>query len=160
MKTVAPSFTLSIMDVQFYNYQGERLKVGKPLENPVTLTGYLRDTYNVLTPVLTIRHKDGFTYNYVYIPVFGRYYFVDGYTVANRDEIILSLKVDVLETYKDVIRAATGTVTESDNANKHVSNRETIYNTVPTFEKLEFPNTDGLTSDNASIIMITVKGNV
>lgn len=148
------------MDVQFYNYQGERLKVGKPLENPVTLTGYLRDTYNVLTPVLTIRHKDGFTYNYVYIPVFGRYYFVDGYTVANRDEIILSLKVDVLETYKDVIRAATGTVTESDNANKHVSNRETIYNTVPTFEKLEFPNTDGLTSDNASIIMITVKGNV
>lgn len=148
------------MDVQFYNYQGERLKVGKSLENPVTLTGYLRDTYNVLTPVLTIRHKDEFTYNYVYIPVFGRYYFVDGYTVANRDEIILTLKVDVLETYKDVIRAATGTVTESDNANKHVSNRETIYNTVPTFEKIEFPNTDGLTSDNASIIMITVKGNV
>lgn len=145
------------MDVQFYNYQGERLKVGKTLENPVTLTGYLRDTYNVLTPVLTIRHKDEFTYNYVYIPVFGRYYFVDGYTVANRDEIILSLKVDVLETYKDVIRAATGTVTESDNANPYISTRENVYLETPNLEKVEFENPD-LFTENGSIIMITIKG--
>lgn len=69
----------------------------------------------------------------------------------------LSLRVDVLKTYESEILAATGRVTESDNPDPYISNRESVYNRTPNFEKVAFANT-GLFKEDGSIIMITIKG--
>ena len=69
----------------------------------------------------------------------------------------LTLRVDVLKTYETEILAATGRVTESDNPDPYISNRETVYKRPPYFEKVPFANT-GLLNETGGIIMVTLKG--
>ena len=70
----------------------------------------------------------------------------------------LTLRVDVLKTYESEILAATGRVSESDNPDPYISNRETVYKCTPNFEKVPFANT-GLLNETGGIIMVTLKGN-
>lgn len=69
----------------------------------------------------------------------------------------LALRIDVLKTYESEILAATGRVSESDTPNPYISNRETVYNRTPNFEKVPFTET-GLLNENGGIIMVTLKG--
>lgn len=147
-----------MIDVYFYKYDGHTNTVIKTLPNAVTMTGLLRDVYNTFTPTLKVRTETVFGFNYCYIPAFGKYYFIDAITVESANTYTLALSEDVLMTYKDLILASTGTVTESDTPNKYSSNRSTVYNVKPIFQMLNFPNT-GLFNSEGSIIMITIKGN-
>ena len=67
------------------------------------------------------------------------------------------MSVDVLKSYESEIMNATATVRETDNPDKYASNRETVYNRKPKFEKVEFPNKN-LLNDTGTIIMVTIKG--
>lgn len=44
-------------------------------------------------------------FNYVYIPAFTRYYYVTDIVVTTGDRVIISCQCDVLNTYKESIRA-------------------------------------------------------
>lgn len=89
--------------------------------------------------------------------MFGRYYFIDSITLLSSDKATLKLSVDVLKSYESEILQASATVTQTDNPDKHSSNRETIYNRKPNFEKIEFPNKN-LFNDTGTMIMVTIKG--
>lgn len=141
-----------------YQYNGDIRTVNKKLPNPVEMNGQIRNSFDLLNPVVTIQTKDGFKYNYCFIPVFGRYYYIETATAIGGNKYELSLSVDVLKTYENEIFAATATVTESDRPNPYISNRNKSYNVQPNFEKVDFPNT-GLLDKEGSIIMITLKGN-
>ena len=69
----------------------------------------------------------------------------------------LALRVDVLKTYETQILAATGRVSESDNPDPYISNRESVFDRRAKFEKVEFENKDVFNEDG-SIIMVTIKG--
>jgi hypothetical protein len=82
---------------------------------------------------------------------------VDRVSFEGNNAYELSLRVDVLKTYESEILAATGRVSESDNPDPYISNRESVYKRTPNFEKVAFANT-GLFKEDGSIIMITIKG--
>lgn len=69
----------------------------------------------------------------------------------------LALRIDVLKSYESEILAATGRVSESDNPDPYISNRDTVYKRTPNFEKVLFSET-GLLNENGGIIMVTLKG--
>lgn len=144
--------------INFYSYNGHPNTVNKQSGEFTAIEGDLRQTFDVLRPTVTLRKQPRPTFNYCYIPDLGRYYFVDRVSFEGNNAYELSLRVDVLKTYESEILAATGRVSESDNPDPYISNRETIYKRTPNFEKVPFANT-GLLNETGGIIMVTLKGN-
>lgn len=146
-----------MIEATFYKYNGKYNALPKTLGTGTTLQGLLRDAYNVNNPIITVRQTVPFEFNYCYVPVFGKYYFIDKVDVTGNDTARLTLSCDVLQTYADAILQSTGTVTQKDNPNRFVSNRTSVYDMRPKWDKIPFPNTNLLT-DDGSIIMVTIKG--
>lgn len=159
VKAHRTAFFLSDMaTINFYNYNGHPNTVNKQLGEFTAIEGDLRQTFDVLRPTVTLRKQPRPTFNYCYIPDLGRYYFVDRVSFEGNNAYELVLRIDVLKTYESEILAATGRVSESDNPDPYISNRETIYKRTPNFEKVPFANT-GLLNETGGIIMVTLKGN-
>ena len=146
-----------MVTIEFFTYTGHADTVNKQLSGGVSVSGLLRSSFDILTPIITVRSNTNITANYCYIPAFGRYYFIEGVQIESNDKYEMRLSVDVLKTYETEILNATGTVTEREGANPYSSNRNGIHDVRPQFEKVTFPNT-GLLSEQGSIIMVTLKG--
>ena len=146
-----------MVTIEFFTYTGHADTVNKQLSDGVSVSGLLRSSFDILTPILTVRSNTNITANYCYIPLLGRYYFIGGIQIESSDTYEIRLSVDVLKTYETEILNATGTATERDGANPYSSNRNGVHDVRPQFEKVAFPNT-GLLSEQGSIIMVTLKG--
>lgn len=89
------------MKAYFYNIADNPLKLNKSLG--VSLEKNIKllkvTSYLTLDFVLTNYENE----NYVYIPDFGRYYFVTDIEIKNNGLFRISLKEDVLMSYKDVL---------------------------------------------------------
>lgn len=98
--------------VDLYQNESPVEKIGKTLSNSHTISDVVlkRDT-SILRPVLLINSAhDIYTYNYMYISEFGRYYFIDDIRSVNNNMWEISAHVDVLETYKNQILANTAVI--------------------------------------------------
>ena len=96
-------------NVDLYQNESPVEKIGKTLSNSHTISDVVlkRDT-SILRPVLLINSaQDIYTYNYMYISEFGRYYFIDDIRSINNNMWEISAHVDVLETYKTDILSNT-----------------------------------------------------
>lgn len=151
-------FLSDMITINFYSYNGHPNTVNKQLGEFTAIEGDLRQTFDVLRLTVTLRKQPRPTFNYCYIPDLGRYYFVDRVSFEGNNAYELVLRIDVLKTYESEILAATGRVSESDNPDPYISNRETIYKRTPNFDKVPFANT-GLLNETGGIIMVTLKGN-
>lgn len=104
------------MTVTAYTNISEINRVGKSLTTVATYTGSLRGPCDVLSPVITLNLSSVPTnVNYMYISEFGRYYFVTGWNVEITGLITVSLSVDVLETYKELIKATRAVIERQEN---------------------------------------------
>ena len=91
------------MQIILYRNNSENNKIGKSLTQLNTVNGTLRDRTSILTPTLEINSNSVINANYCYIPDFGRYYFITDIESVKRELWGVSMKVDVLETYKQQI---------------------------------------------------------
>lgn len=158
-KAITPFyFPVIMVKAIIYNYTGNRNTVNKTLTGGTECLGVLRDITNVTTPKLVLRVSAPINANYCYIQEFKRYYFIKDITYLTGDKVQLDLNVDVLKTYETQILNATATITETENPDKYASNRQTVYNRKPNFEKIDFEN-QNLFDETGTIIMVTIKGN-
>lgn len=109
-------------DINLYQNTAEGNRVDKTnyLTQVGTISGALRSSTSINDLVITYESKSIPNFNYVYIPIFNRYYFVDDITSENYSLWTLALSVDPLMTYKEAILNCNGFVDrcESDfNAN-------------------------------------------
>lgn len=82
-------------------------------------TVYIMDNTNILYPTLSLDYDAGVLasgVNYVYIPAFGRYYFISGISCDNGKRIYINCSIDVLNTYKAGILSAPVNVIRSESA--------------------------------------------
>lgn len=103
-----------------YNYSGDPRVVNKniPTYDPNgtnVFDAYMNTPCDILNPVMTINYNSNLVsgtnpWNYVYIPDWGRYYYVTDYTTDKGGKITVSMSVDVLYTYRDAIKASDVTV--------------------------------------------------
>ena len=93
------------MQIKLYKNLSEANTIGKTITEESVRTGTLKDGCSVLSPsvVLTGENLSGF--NYAYIPEFSRYYFIKEITSVKSGLWEISMRVDVLESYKDSIKA-------------------------------------------------------
>lgn len=79
-------------------------KIGKTLTQGATFQCALKDNTSILNPVLVLQSTDDiYRYNYLQIPIFGRYYFINNIVSLANWRWEISGHVDVLETYKTQI---------------------------------------------------------
>lgn len=91
------------MQIKFYYNSSEKNKIGKSLSKELTMDGNLRDECSVISPTILVEHSNLSNYNYAYIPEFKRYYFITEITSVRNNLWRISLKVDVLESFKSDI---------------------------------------------------------
>lgn len=85
----------------------------------IYLNAKLKAPCDILNPQLIVNYEtEIFSYNYVWIPDFNRYYYIVGKEVLKGNRLILYLKVDVLMSYRNEILNSYQLITRSESAGK------------------------------------------
>lgn len=94
-----------MITVKLHQTSSTRNKIGKTLDAGLDFSCCLKDDCSILNPRLDIFTDSDITdKNYMYIPAFGRYYFIDDIVSTNNGYWTITAHVDVLETYKTHIK--------------------------------------------------------
>ena len=93
-------------------------------------------------------------YNYAYIEVFDRYYFINSITQLNYSLSELEFETDLLSTYKDIVLASTGLVSHAiQEGDYRLTNPKTTDN-----YEMELFNSDVELSNDNTILLTTISG--
>ena len=93
------------MEIRLYYNTSDNRTIRKKLINEYSISGKLRESCDLINPVLTIQQYNVIRYNYAYIPDFHRYYFINKVTSINRNLWRIELEVDPLMSFKGDILA-------------------------------------------------------
>ena len=93
------------LEMKFYSSLCEDIVVDKTnyLENGISFKGTLKSSCSIINPVVQISAKYFTEYDYCYIPLFRRYYFINNIVSLNNGLWEISMSVDVLMSHKDDI---------------------------------------------------------
>lgn len=91
------------MQVILYRNNSENNKIGKSLTQLTSVDGTLRERTSILNPTLEINDNNVINANYAYIPDFRRFYYITDIESVKRELWGVSMKVDVLESFKSEI---------------------------------------------------------
>ena len=148
----------SIMNVEIYKNLSENSVIGKTKTLVYQTQCEIKGESSIINPVLILQYNEQlFTSNYVYIPAWSRYYFIDDVRVLTGGRVEVSLSVDVLESFKDSILELSVILgdTETTGVNKYLSSESFVTTCKTKTDIVNFPR--GL-SDNGTYILITSGG--
>lgn len=91
------------MNIEFYYNKSDERQIFKELITGITLSGQLRDTSSLISPVFLIESSKVVNYNFCYIAEWKRYYFVRNITVIRTGLYVIELETDVLMSFKNDI---------------------------------------------------------
>lgn len=147
------AFTISL-----FKTNSENNRVVKTLTDEKQLFGELRNQTSVLNPSIRIESADNIsTYNYAYISEFGRYYYITDIVSVRTNCWVVSLRCDVLMSYKDEIQGLNAILdnTQETGLSNYLSSPNWV-NLVKTKTDIKvFPS--GL-SEQGEFILITAGG--
>lgn len=94
------------IEVILYKNKSDTHRVDKTeyLTQVGSLMGVLREACSLISPSINVQLNYIPNFNYVYIPIFNRYYYVTNVTSIRKDLWEISLDIDVLMTYRDGIK--------------------------------------------------------
>lgn len=160
-------------NLSLYKFVGDKRQVNKDTSNGSTLietiNGDFRADTDVLNPVIEITPTTTSTAakilkeaNYCYIDVLGRYYYIENMQVQSGNRIRLSLKVDVLMTWKTEILALNQGIVErngeASNSNLFLDDSEIhLYNN-PHICTYKFSYASGSLEFNTGSYVLAVAG--
>ena len=106
------------MNVTFYNATFNRKRVQKALPSGTTLSASLKDACDLHDPVLHLVHDAShMSFNYAYIPDFGRYYYMDPPELDGKEDVFY-LHVDTLMSFANDIEVSNVISSRSNFHNK------------------------------------------
>lgn len=91
------------MQVVLYVNKSDKRKLEKELIEVANIDCKIKDDCSILNPTLIIQ-IDSVAYNYVYIPEFNRYYYIDDIVTLNSRLKEISCSVDVRQSYREQLR--------------------------------------------------------
>lgn len=105
------------MDITLYSNNSDSKVLNKSLTPLGTVTGaVLKEYTSIINPVLQVtRSANVIAANYVYIPDFGRYYYITNMEYQTNNIVAITLAVDVLYSFRTAILASEITAIRSSN---------------------------------------------
>lgn len=144
------------MEIKLYISSDETNKIDKTITNEIVLTGTIKDETSVINPIILIEADNLTQYNYCYIPLFKRYYFIKDITVVRNHLFRLFLDIDVLMSYKDEILNLDCIVNKQENnSTPYVNDNSRIYENRNFTSIINYRN--GF-DDDGNFILITAGG--
>lgn len=132
---------LYIMNIILYKNSSEKNKINKELTEVANLGGTLRENTSIMNPVIRIARSSPTGFNYMYIPAFNRYYFVDDVVVNRTGLITVSASIDVLMSYKTQILNQKVIIEKStNNYDNYLPDENLKVNVKTTTNIVNFPN--------------------
>lgn len=107
------------MNIQIQQTTSEKNRIGKSISTLYTASGALREGTSIINPVIRISGANIPSLknaNYMYIPDFNRYYFINDIKSIRNGLIEISGHVDVLQTYASQIRSNTAIIKRNANS--------------------------------------------
>lgn len=148
----------SIMKVSIYKNLSENSVIGKNKTLVYETECEIKGESSIINPVLILKYNEQlFASNYVCIPSWSRYYFIDDVRVLTGGRVEVSLSVDVLESFKDAILELNVILsdTEQTGVNNYLPSESFVVNCKHKTDIVNFSN--GLL-DNGEYILITAGG--
>lgn len=105
------------MDITLYKCNSPNYFINKVLAAPSTFSGALREESSVIDPVIMIEASNLSQYNYLYIPSFGRFYYINNIESVRTNLWRVTCHVDVLNTYRSEILAHQAIVSKATQQN-------------------------------------------
>lgn len=146
------------MKVSIYKNLSENSVIGKSKTLVYETECEIKGESSIINPVLILQYNEQvFASNYVYIPAWGRYYFIDDVRVMTGCRVEVSLSVDVLESFKAPILELNVILsdTEQTGLNNYLPSESFVINCKSKTDIVNFSN--GLL-DNGEYILITAGG--
>lgn len=135
---IPTTFTMNL-----YQNKAERIRVDKTnyLTTVGSLNGTLRNSVEITKPTIRIEYDGVPNFNYVYIPQFNRYYYVDEIVSISKNVWDVVLSVDVLMSFKDVIRSQCAFVERNQYTfDPNIEDNKRSYEQKPEIEYVELEN--------------------
>lgn len=145
------------MDITLCVNNSEKNKLGKFLSNSNIFTGSLKGETSVTNPVVIMELENPTGYNYAHIPEFGRYYFIDDMVSVRTGLWKISMKVDVLESFKSSILGVSVILSDSTDTGKELYLSGKVWKSTVK-ELTDILNFSSGLSDNGYFILITAGG--
>ena len=107
------------MLMKLYTTKTPNNEIGKVLENETENNIKFKSQADRTKPVVVLMSETMIDFNYAYIPDFNRYYFVENIEVTPNKIYNISLRCDVLESFKNDILESSGFVNQQTTPNKY-----------------------------------------
>ena len=101
------------MQVVLYVNKSDKRKLEKELIEVANIDCKIKDDCSILNPTLIIK-IDSVDYNYVYIPEFNRYYYIDDIITLNSRLKEISCSVDVRQSYREQLRNTSAIIARNE----------------------------------------------
>ena len=145
------------MEINLYENSSENYVVSKNITLKESMQNcILKDNTSVENPIILVRSGSNISgYNYMYIPDFHRYYYIEEIVSVNNGLWELHGHVDVLQTYGNHIRQQTATCKRQEQLfNMYLDDPEfKTYNKSKIVTKL-FTGGNGLTKNMQYILVV------
>ena len=140
----------------FYTTHSKEHEINKTLQSPVEVNANINvSELDVTRPQFLIKTSD-ISGNYIYISKLNRYYFIDTKTTVDNTHTYLTLRCDVLMSWKDEIMNATGLIVKSQNGNSYYGGVESECRT--TSKRYVYTNGQNIFSDSGMLVLVTSEG--
>lgn len=150
------------MEINLYENSSENYVVSKNIVMKQSLQNcVLKEGTSVENPVILVRNTSNISsYNYMYIPDFHRYYYIEEIVSVNNNLWELHGHVDVLQTYGNAIRQQTATCKRQENLfNMYLDDPEfKTYNKSTVVTKLFTGATAPLSKDLSYVLVVAGGG--
>lgn len=145
------------MQVDLYKSTSDNNTIGKALTVVSTVDATIKAPCTIENPSIVLHYNEQLKdVNYMYIPYFGRYYFVTGRELLNGERVVFNLAVDVLESFKNDILNVSAVIDRQENKfNAYMVDNEYICDNKSTVETKKF--TGSFSTDLS--LYLTVRGN-
>lgn len=140
------------MKVEFYNNQDDPNIINKTPQKISELDITFRQAIDEKQPILIMHNTNLQNVNYVYIPLFKRYYFINNISNYNNVLSQVTLSTDYLMTYQDTILNTEMKITAT-NKPSYLSSSLPTTEQITTRKKLS-----DVTLDNKNSIVLTTIG--
>lgn len=103
------------MIVNFYKNNSPLNYVSKNIVETDNLECELKEECSVSNPVIEVLGTNALNANYMWIPLFSRYYYFTDITTTQYNTLIITAHVDVLMSFQNAIMNAQGIVERNEN---------------------------------------------
>lgn len=141
------------MTVNFYKNSSPVNYVMKTIALTDELDCELKENCSISNPIIEVLGTNGLNANYMYIPLFSRYYYFTDITTTQYNTLIITGHVDVLMSFQSSLLSAQGIVARNENMwNGYLNDR---YLHTLAYPRIQTKKFDTKLNGNAQYYLIT-----